>query len=164
MNSHETGSEITASEPELVNLAPATTAVIRDVVAMGGLRDFFDASFRTLAQTFVAQRIDVRSPAFGLYHGVPGATLDVEVGFVTDRAIQAEGDVVIGSLPGGRVARLTHVGSFDGLGASWQRLNSWIQAQGLSPRARRWEFYLTKPSPEMDPRDLRTDLNWPVAD
>jgi effector-binding domain-containing protein len=163
MSSHETGSETTASEPELVNLAPVTTAVIRAVVSMGSLRDFFDASFRTLAQTFVAQRIGVRSPAFGLYHGFPGETLDLEVGFVTDRAIQPEGDVVIGSLPGGRVARLTHFGSFDGLGSSWQRLNSWIQAQGLSPRAQRWESYVTQPSPEMDPRDLRTDLNWPVA-
>jgi effector-binding domain-containing protein len=152
------------TEPALVNLDPATTAVIRGVVSMAGLPDFFDASFRALAETFAAQRIGVLSPAFGLYHGVPGETLDLEVGFVTDRAVEPEGDVVVSSLPGGRAGRLTHFGSFDGLGSSWQRLHSWIEAQGLSPQPRRWEFYVTKPSPEMDPRDLCTELTWPLAD
>lgn len=152
------------SEPELVNLDPATTAVIRDVVPMAGLRDFFDASFRTLTGAMEAQRIAVLSPAFAVYHGLPGVTLDLEVGFVTDRPVRPVGDVVVGSLPGGRVARLVHVGSFDGLGASWERLHSWLLSQGLSPRGARWETYVTRPSPDMDPRDLRTELYWPVAE
>ncbi|MCF1597761.1 GyrI-like domain-containing protein, partial [Streptomyces muensis] len=85
-----------------------------------------------MARTIEAQRITMLSPAFGLYRGSPGATLDLEVGFVTDRAVQPEAGVVVGSLPGGRVARLTHFGSFEGLGASWERLLSWMQARGLS--------------------------------
>ncbi|GEK03826.1 hypothetical protein TNCT1_61020 [Streptomyces sp. 1-11] len=77
--------------------------------------------------------------------------------------LRSEAGAVVGSLPGGRVARLTHFGSFDGLGASWERLGSWIQARGLSAGEDRWETYVTQPSPGMDPRDLRTELNWPVA-
>jgi effector-binding domain-containing protein len=127
------------------------------------LRDFFDDSFRALAQAVAAQRIGVVSPAFGLYHGTPGDSLDLEVGFATDRPVQPDGGVVVSSLPGGRAGRLMHLGSFDGLGASWQRLHAWIRAQGLSPQPQRWECYVTRPSPEMDPRDLRTDLHWPVA-
>lgn len=94
--------------------------------------------------------------------GQPARTM--EVGFVTDRAVQPEAGVVVGSLPGGRVARLTHFGSFDGLGASWERLHSWMLARGLTAGEDRWETYTTQPSPDMDPRDLRTGLNWPVAD
>ena len=103
------------------------------------------------------------SPAFGLYHGSPGETADLEVGFVMDRAVRPAARVVVGSLPGGRVARLTHCGSFDGLGSSWERLHSWIRARGLSAGEDRWETYITQPSPDMDPRDLRTELNWPVT-
>ncbi|MFF3166410.1 GyrI-like domain-containing protein [Streptomyces sp. NPDC003273] len=77
--------------------------------------------------------------------------------------LRTEAWAVVGSLPGGRVARLTHFGSFDGLGASWERLGSWIQARGLSAGEDRWETYVTQPSPGMDPRDLRTELNWPVT-
>ncbi|MGW2631400.1 GyrI-like domain-containing protein [Streptomyces chattanoogensis] len=99
-----------------------------------------------------------------MYHGLPGEPLDLEVGFVTDRAVRPEGDVSVGSLPRGRVARLMHCGSFDGLASSWQRLHTWLLAQGLSAGGGRWETYITQPSPEMDPRDLRTELNWPLGD
>lgn len=147
-----------------MNLAPATTAVVRGVVPMADLRDFFDASFSALARTIEAQRITMLSPAFGLYHGSPGATLDLEVGFATDRAVRPEAGVVVGSLPGGRIVRLTHFGPFDGLRPSWERLGSWMRTRGLSAGENRWETYVTQPSTDMDPRDLRTDLNWPVAD
>ncbi|WP_328868873.1 GyrI-like domain-containing protein [Streptomyces sp. NBC_00287] len=146
-----------------MNLDPATTAVVRGVVPMAELRNFFDASFSALTRIIDQQGITLLSPAFGLYHGSPGETLDLEVGFVTDRAVRPEAGVVVGSLPGGRVARLTHRGSFDGLGSSWERLHSWMRAQGLPAGEDRWEFYVTRPSPDMDPRELRTELNWPVA-
>ncbi|MFI7006592.1 GyrI-like domain-containing protein [Streptomyces sp. NPDC050145] len=164
MSSHESDSAARASEPELVNLVPVTTAVVRGVVQPADLRDFFDASFGTLARTLHAQQVTVSSPAFGLYRGTPGEKLDLEVGFVTDRAVRPEAGVVVGSLPGGRVARLTHCGAFDGLQASWGRLHDWMSAQGLSGGPDRWEVYVTQPSPDMDPRDLRTELNWPVLD
>ncbi|WP_406423489.1 GyrI-like domain-containing protein [Streptomyces sp. NBC_01589] len=164
MSSHGSAGGTSTSKPELVNLAPATTAIVRGVVSMAGLRDFYDASFSTLAQTISAQRITMLSPAFGLHHGSPGETLDLEVGFVTDRAVQPEAGVMVGSLPGGRVARLTHFGSFDVLESSWERLRSWMQKRGLPVGQGRWETYITQPSPDMDPRDLRTELNWPVAD
>ncbi|MFH8518420.1 GyrI-like domain-containing protein [Streptomyces gelaticus] len=164
MSSRGFDGKASTSQPELVDLEPATTAVVRSVVPMSGLREFFDASCGALARSFAAQQITTLSPAFGLYHGSPGETLDLEVGFVTDQAVRPEAGVVVGSLPGGRVARLTHSGSFDGLGASWERLHTWIQARGLSAGEDRWETYVTQPSPDMDPRDLRTELDWPVAD
>lgn len=150
-------------EPELVHLVPATTAVIRGVITMTQLRDFFDTSFRALAQTLAAQRVEPSSPAFALYHHM-GDTIDLELGFATDRAVEPDGDVVPGVLPGGRIARLTHLGSYDQLGSSWQHLDSWVRAQGLTPRAGFWETYVTQPTPEMDPRDLRTELHQPIAD
>jgi effector-binding domain-containing protein len=164
MSSHGSETGVGAPQPEVVHLEPAMTAVVRGVVPMAGLRDFFDASFGALARTVGGQGITVLSPAFGLYHGSPGETLDLEVGFVTDRAVRPEAGVVTGSLPGGQAARLTHIGAFDGLGASWERLHSWMRTRGLSPAEDRWETYVTQPSPDMDPRDLRTELTWPVAD
>ncbi|MEV7279883.1 GyrI-like domain-containing protein [Streptomyces sp. NPDC093111] len=162
MNSREAAGA-GAVEPELVDLEEATTAVVRGAVPVAGLRNFYDSSFSVLARTIAGQRITVLSPAFGLYHGSPGETWDLEVGFVTDRAVQPADGVVAGTLPGGRVARLTHVGSFDELGASWERLHSWMRTRGLTAGEDRWETYVTQPSPDMDPRDLRTELNWPVA-
>jgi effector-binding domain-containing protein len=154
----------TTAEPELVTIDAATTAVVRDMVRTAEFRDFFDASFQALGRTVAAQGVAVTGPAFGRYRGAePGDALDIEVGFVTDRAVRSDGAVQAGALPGGRVARVVHTGAFDGLGASWERLRSWIAEQGLSAAEDRWEVYVTQPSPERDPRTLRTELNWPLA-
>ena len=103
------------------------------------------------------------APRSRLYHGAPGAVADLEVGFPTEGTVEVDGDVVASVLPGGRVARLVHEGSFDQLGSSWGRLAGWIAAEGLSPGADLWEVYVTEPSPAMDPAELRTELNWPVT-
>ena len=151
-------------EPALIDVDEVTTTVIRGVVDMGEIAAFFDASFSRLAPAVAAHGVAIVGPAFALYHGVPGAVADLEVGFPTAGDMVADGDVVASMLPGGRVARLVHEGSFDQLGSSWQRLAEWIAAQGLRPGADFWEVYVTEPSPDMNPDDLRTELNWPVTD
>ncbi|MFB8002808.1 GyrI-like domain-containing protein [Nocardia sp. NPDC056000] len=150
--------------PELVTLDPAVTAAVRATVPMAGLRDFYDASFGALAKTVAAQQVGIAGPAFGLYRGPVADPIDVEVGFAVDGAVEPDGAVFAGALPGGRVARLVHLGGFDGLGASWARLVAWVESQGLTGADQRWEVYVTEPSPEMDPNDLRTELNWPIAE
>ncbi|MGH3311664.1 MAG: GyrI-like domain-containing protein [Streptomyces sp.] len=155
---------MTSSEPELAEVDQVTTAVVRGVVPMAELPGFFDGAFRRLPETIIAQQAAILSPAFALYNAPPGETADLEVGFVTDRPVRAEGDVVAGTRPATRVARMTHSGTFDGLGASWERLKSWIEAQGLTPGPVLWEVYVTQPTPDMDPGDLRTELNWTLAD
>jgi effector-binding domain-containing protein len=157
-------STIDQPAPELVTVPSVTTAVVRGRVSVDDLRNFFDASFSTLAQTLSSQGVTITGPAFGLYRDTADETVDLEVGFPTNGAVQPDGDVAPSSLPAGRVARLVHEGAFDGLGASWQRLRSWIDEQGLTPRPMSWEVYVTEPSPDMDPRELRTELNAPVDD
>jgi effector-binding domain-containing protein len=151
------------SEPELVQVADATTAVIADVVEMADLRDFFDRAFSTLPVVLAKQGVAMTGPAFACYHGPPTQRADLEVGFPTDRTAQAEGDVRPSSLPAGRVARVVHRGGYDELGAAWQRLRSWIDEHGLAAGETLWEVYITEPSPDMDPSELRTELNWALA-
>jgi effector-binding domain-containing protein len=150
------------TEPELVDRKPATTAVVRAVVPVAGLTGFFDSSFRELVATTTEQGVALLGPAYALYRGPFGEPVDLEVGFPVDRVVRARGNVVAGELPGGRLARMTHSGGYDGLGDAWARLAAWLGEQGHSPAPERWESYVTQPSPDMDPRDLRTELFWPV--
>jgi effector-binding domain-containing protein len=149
-------------QPEIVDAAPVATAVTSGTVPVAELADFFDRSFSTLAGVVSSQGVAITGPAFALYHGVPTETADLEVGFPTDRPVEAADGVEAGSLPGGRVARLVHQGSYEQLGSSWARLGSWIGEQALTPGGDMWEVYVTEPSPDMDPADLRTELNWPL--
>jgi effector-binding domain-containing protein len=154
--------EATRNEPELTDVAEVTTAVVADVVEMSHMSAFFDQAFSTLAHVLASQGIEPIGPAFALHRRPVTDTADLEVGFPTQRPVLADGPVHSGSLPAGPVARFVHHGSFDGLPGAWQRLESWIGEQGLTPGDAMWEVYLTEPSPDMDPADLQTELNWPV--
>ncbi len=154
---------MTPDPPQLVTVDATTTATVRGVVATAELAGFFDRAFTALNEVLAAQGVAPVGPAFGLYRGPLGETADVEVGFPVDGAVRPERDVRPSTLPGGRVARLVHAGGFDGLSTSWERLGSWIAERGLTPGEVVWEVYLTEPSPKMDPDELRTQLNWPVA-
>jgi effector-binding domain-containing protein len=153
-----------AGEPVVVEVAETPTAVVRGVVPFAELAGFFDRSFRDLGETLGRQRVTPAGPAFGLYHGPPDGTVDLEVGFPVASAVEPDGDVVTGALPGGRVARVVHAGGFEGLGEAWGRLEGWIRGQGLTPGGVLWEVYVTEPSPDMDPADLRTELNWTLGE
>jgi len=151
------------TEPEIVEVALVPAAVVRDVVEMSTIGDFFDQSFGQILATLVAEGIEPTGPAFALYHGPPTTTADLEVGFPVDRVIGAVEPVEPGSTPAGRVARLTHIGPYDQLGPSWERLGSWIAAQGETPAGDLWEVYVTQPTPDVDPATLLTELNWLLA-
>lgn len=156
------GMDNAAFEPEVVDVDEVASAVIAGVVPVAELANFFDTSFGVLAATIAEQGRNITGPAYARFHGPPTDTANLEVGFPTDRAIEAAGDVKPGSLPSGTVARAVHTGSYDELGASWGQLGAWISSQRLVPGEAMWEVYVTEPSPDMDPSDLRTELNWPV--
>lgn len=145
------------TEPELVDHAQTPTATVRRSVTMQDLRDFYDDAFGRVAAAIERQQA-TPTASFGLYLSPPVDRFELEVGFVVDGPIEADGDVQPSALPGGRTARLTHLGSYDGLGESWGRLMAWVDEQGLTPAGPMWEVYVTDPTPEMDPATLRTDL------
>jgi effector-binding domain-containing protein len=148
---------------ELIDIAPTSTAVIRDTVPVTALADFFDRSFATLATVISSQGATIVGPAFARYHGPPDDTANLEVGFPTSQDVEPADGVEAGSLPGCRAARLVHEGSYEQLGSSWELLAQWMRDQGLEPADSFWEVYVTEPSPEMDPAELRTELIWPIA-
>ncbi len=150
-------------EPVVVDLPAVTTAVISGVVPMAELPTFFDSAFSTIGPVLAAQGVLPTGAAFARYHGEPTDVADLEVGLPTDRPVEPSDGVVAGELPAGRVAQLVHRGSYDQLGQSWGRLAAWTADQGLTPGPHLWEVYLTEPTPEMDPAELRTELNLSIT-
>ncbi|WP_280400128.1 GyrI-like domain-containing protein [Nocardia carnea] len=151
------------TEPQLLEVAGDTLAVVHGQVDPTEIRTFFDTSFGSLATVLGEQGANITGPALALYGTATEKNLEITVGFPVDREIRPDAEVVPGRLPSGRTARLVHRGAFDELDRSWDRLYSWITARGLSPADARWEVYLTEPNPHMDPADLRTQLNWSIA-
>lgn len=149
--------------PSVIDAEPQVTAIVRGVVPMAELPDFFDKAFGELGEVLAGQGVTPTGAAFALYHGQPTDTVDLEVGLPTDRPVTPVGRVDVGGLPGGKVATAVHSGSFDGLSGAWASLAAWVASQGLTPDSTIWEVYLTEPRPDMDPSELRTQLYWLMA-
>lgn len=143
--------------PEIVQLEQRPTAVVRGTVRMDQLRGFYDEAFPAVLRAVQAGGAEP-GDAFGLYLSQPTDTIDLEVGFVTDREVAGQDQVVASSLPGGEVARVTHLGSYDDLGRAWGGLVQWLTEEGRAPAGPMWEVYVTEPSPDADPTTMRTDL------
>lgn len=153
-----------AVEPEVLEFGGATTAVIRAVVAMDGLAAFFDKSFSSLPTAIVEQGVAVTGPAFALYLGPPTDVADLEVGSRPIGRSSPPATWRPAPFPRAAWRAWVHLGGYDKLVSSWQRLASWMGEQGLTPGPLQWEVYVTEPSPDMDPADLRSELNWLVSD
>jgi len=67
--------------------------------------------------------------------------MDVDFGVQVIRPFEDEGEVVCTETPAGEVAMTTHIGSYAGLAAAHQAINSWRAATGRMFGACSWEIY-----------------------
>ena len=79
-----------------------------------------------------------------------------------DRAdVVGEGNVKVLQSHTGRALKTTHVGSYDELGTTYERLAAWLQANGYEMAGPSFAFYLDDPAKTAE-AVLRTEIYWPV--
>lgn len=152
-----------STEPQIVILAPAHAAVLRETVPMSALTDFFSRAFHATMGAAQAQGVPVVGPPFGMYFGMPSETVDVAAGFPTASPVSPTDDgVTTTDLPGGRAAQILHVGTYDSLEGTYARLMDWLRERGLQPSDVMWESYLNEPEPQ-HPEASETLVTWPLV-
>ena len=141
-----------------------TAVVAQQDFPMHELPSLMDGTFSYLVAALEGNGLRTIGPAFALHHRAPVSTADLEVGFPLDAPLTEpltlpSGFEVTGSvLPAGRVAWTSHIGGYGGLAEKWGAFTEGIgesEEQMIYPF---WEFYVTQPSPEVNPATLRTDL------
>ncbi|ANS78783.1 hypothetical protein SGUI_1387 [Serinicoccus hydrothermalis] len=150
-------------QPTTEDVEPFRAVVVTGTgVPVEDLRDFFDSGFQRLGAALQAQGGPPAGPAFAAYDRQPSETVDLRIGFPVGPAVVAAEGVEVIDVPGGRVARLVHEGGYDDLSGSWDRLVTWALEQGERPAGWFYEEYLTEPTPDADPADMRTRLTLPL--
>ena len=74
----------------------------------------------------------------------------------------SSGDVEPYELPATVAAVAVHHGSFDDLDRTYGSLGSYVSSNGLGTSGAIREHYLVSPADTDDPRDLRTEVCWPI--
>ncbi|HEX2194960.1 MAG TPA: GyrI-like domain-containing protein [Candidatus Limnocylindria bacterium] len=156
---------------ELRHIDPQPAVVARVTGATPAIGELVDRHLPNVAERIADLGGDAAGPPFARYHSYSPDSVDVELGIPTVAPVanlrsveEAEpGEVSASQLPGGRVAVTVHRGDYDGLNATYRRLEGWLKDQGLSPGPAPWESYVDDPTEVEDVSQLRTEVVWPIG-
>lgn len=79
------------------------------------------------------------------------------------QAGEGEGEIKAGELQAGPVAFTVHSGPYEELGETYAAIEQWIEGQGLQRNGPPWEWYVTDPSSEPDPKKWQTEVYYPIS-
>ena len=147
----------------IIELKPQPGLAIREKLPFAEIPkkmpEFFEEVYRFAAE----RKIAIAGPPFAYYLSWDDKEIDMEVGFPVGPGAAAEGRIHMMTLPGGKVVKGTHVGPYDKLVESYNRMTVWMKAQGHEPANYMWETYMTDPAVEKDQARHVTEMFWPVA-
>lgn len=157
---------------EITETSQRQSVAIRSVIPMPDLDigAVFDESATRLVTYLEARDIEALDPPYARYWQYGPDQVDIEIGIPVDAELAdldyLTPDNVIGisELPGGRVARLMHSGSYEELAAAYQRLEGYLAETGNQPSGAPWETYLVMPDAVGGNAEfLQTQVTWPIA-
>ena len=143
---------------EVIESPTRHTAVIRATIKASELPAFFSRTLTGVLQAMEAQGTIPGGEPFAFYRGIHNGTVDLEAGFPVVGPFEQSGDVVPGTLPGGKTVAGVHVGPYETLSRTYADMSAWAIAHGMRPTGEMWEVYLTDPEREPNPDRWRTSV------
>lgn len=151
-----------AYDVELVDLPARPTLVVRTRAPIERLPQALGPAWgAVMACAGKAGALPVDAQ-FVAYHNMDMRDLDLEIGFVFERPLAGDGDVVAGEIPAGKAVQCIHVGPYDQLGATYRALEAWMAERGLQHAGPAFEYYLDDPQ-DTAPAELRTLVVLPMG-
>ena len=152
-----------APEPVVVTTAPRKAAIVRIEVPAAVLGETIAAAMGEVVRAIALNSLFPTGSPFTHYLSSGGEMVVAEVGFPVSGRLVASGRVTEGELPGGTIASAFHIGSYETIGDTYRRIESWILQRGNVPATGMWEVYLRGPGQETDPARWRTEIFWPFS-
>lgn len=147
-------------EFEVITTKAQTAISIREKVK---IQDIPQAMGRMFGELMPILQKDVQcaGPPFALYHSWSDDETDMDVGFpVTGNAV-TKGRVKPLELPAVKAVVGMHMGPYDKIVETYNKMMEWIKTNGYEPADYMWEEYLNSPD-EVPAEKLMTRLVWPI--
>jgi effector-binding domain-containing protein len=145
---------------EIVTTKAQNAIAIREKVKIPEIPQTIGRMFEEL-MPMIQGGVKCVGPPFALYHSWSNGVTDMEVGFPITGKGMSKGRVKPMELPAVKAAVLMHIGPYDKLSESWEKMQEWMKANGHQPAEICWEEYLSDPD-DTPPEKLMTKLFWPI--
>lgn len=150
---------------------PAVAARVQTPWAELDIGALFDRLIPEVAERVADLGGEIAGPPYARYHAFGPDGTDIELGVPVTAPVPnlrrvsdaAPGEVAATELPAGPAAVTVHVGGYDRLSETYDRLRAWIAAQGRTLGGAPWESYVDDPSEVADEGSLRTEVVWPLG-
>ncbi|MFO0590429.1 MAG: GyrI-like domain-containing protein [Polyangiaceae bacterium] len=149
--------------PEVVTTKHQLTAIIHLTIPKAAIQKEMGPAIQELYSVLREQGISPEGPWYSHHLAMSPDTWDFEVGVPTKTPVTPQGRVKPGDLRAATVARAVYHGGYDGLGAGWGELMSWISENKHTACGDLWEVYMKGPESTDDPAQYRTELNRPLV-
>ncbi len=146
---------------ELLDRPAQPTLVIRTRTPVQRLKQVVGQAYGAIMGYAGQLGLQPSGVPFVAYYNMDMEDLELEIGFPFDSKPAGKGEILAGEIPGGRAATCLHVGPYDQLGAAYEALQRWIQANGYLPTGVAYEFYLNDPQ-ATPPAELQTRVVFPL--
>jgi effector-binding domain-containing protein len=135
---------------------------IRGRVPVEDIQSAIGEFLREVWRTIEAAGEHPAGPPFTRYHEIGEAEVLLEAGMPVPTALDGEGRVEAGELPGGEAISTDHYGPYEDLPSAGDALAAWAEEHGRRPAGPNWEVYRTDPGDEEDPADWHTEVFMPL--
>jgi effector-binding domain-containing protein len=147
----------------LITRTPARlTAVIHLVIPRDEIGVVMGPGVVELMAAVAAQHVATAGPWFTHHLRMVPDSFDFEIGVPVASPVVAAGRMRPAYWPAMTVAQTVLHGGYEGLGAAWKHLDSWIAKHGHVPAPDLWESYVAGPETGPDPAKWRTELSRPI--
>jgi effector-binding domain-containing protein len=124
--------------------APRPIAAVRRQIHVGEVSTAWRPAL-DLVWSFLRRHDGIRTDGHNIfvYHHPtrPGEPMEVDFGVEVVRDFEAEGEVRFTHTPGGQVASIVHVGSYDTLSRAHDAIHAWCTTNGRTIGPASWEIY-----------------------
>ena len=149
--------------PRIVHTEPLHYAALRQMVSTDEIGKIMGAGIAEVLTALKAQDHHPTGPWFTHHFHRPVDTFDFEICFPVAEPIQPHGRIAPGIWPAMAVGRTIYHGHYSGLPNAWRDLEQWMLLENHPRGTQFWERYLVNPDSNPNPKEWRTELNWPLA-
>lgn len=146
---------------ELRQVPQRNTLSIRTTTRAENLPQVIGKSLWQIMDYLSSEGVQPAGPPFALYHNMDMSKLDVEMGFPINEELPGDDEVKPSSIPAGEAAVDIHLGPYETMEATYNRMIAALQEQGLEMDTFMYEFYLNDPG-EVSPEEIQTEIFMPI--